>query len=163
MSKFAEDTSVSVEKTRAELETVLNKFGATSFGYLTEPGRAIIGFRFHDKNIRFFLPLPSPTENRFTEYKRGEWGSLQRRTPDAARSLWEQACRSAWRALFNCVKFKLVAVDCKITSFEEEFLAHVVLPDGRTAGEMMIPQIDEAYKSGLMPRFTLALPHHSES
>ncbi len=93
---YAADTSTSVEKTRAELETVIGKFGADAFGYMADNGRAAITFRAHGKGVRFFLPLPSRTEKRFTEYlARG--GYRKERTPEAAQKEWEQACRSAWR------------------------------------------------------------------
>ena len=38
-----------------------------------------------------------------------------------------------------------------ITAFEDEFLSHILLPDGKTAGSWMKPQIAAAYHSGKMP------------
>jgi hypothetical protein len=161
LSGYAETTSVSVEKTRAELETTLGRFGADAFGYMTEAGRACVQFRARGKYVRFVLPLPKPDERRLTHYL--SRAVLKARTAEAAMKEWEQGCRSAWRALFLAVKAKLVAVDAKITSFEQEFLAHIVLPDGSTAGDAMLPQIEEAYATGRMPSFTLALPAPKES
>jgi hypothetical protein len=41
---------------------------------------------------------------------------------------------------------------CGITTFEEEFLAHIVLPHGKgTVGGRLMPQIDKAYESDKMP------------
>jgi hypothetical protein len=41
---------------------------------------------------------------------------------------------------------------CHITTVEEEFLAHIVLPNGKgTVGDWLMPQIDKAYESGKMP------------
>jgi hypothetical protein len=160
---YAEDTSVSVEKTRAQLETLITQNGADAFGYMTGDGKAIIQFRFNGKFVRFLLPLPSSSDKRFTEYKRRGAYYPTQRTQEAAHKEWEQACRSVWRALFLAVKAKLVAVAVGITTFEQEFLAHIVLPDGRTAGEMMIPQIEDAYQSGRMPAFQLALPVRAEA
>lgn len=156
---YAADTSTSVEKTRAELETTLQKFGADAFGYMTDTGRAAITFRASGKFVRFFLPLPSQNEKRFTHGASRTWEARQ---PEAARKLWEQACRSSWRALFLCVKAKLVAVDAKITTFEDEFMAHIVLPNGRTVSEQITPMIADAYATGKMPAFTLALPKKTE-
>ena len=51
MSTFAADTSVSVEKSRAEVERTLARYGATAFGYMTEPGRAVIMFEAHGRRI----------------------------------------------------------------------------------------------------------------
>ena len=49
------------------------------------------------------------------------------------------------------IKAKLEAVTAGISTVEAEFLANVVLPDNRTAGEWMLPQIDRAYRTGEMP------------
>lgn len=38
-----------------------------------------------------------------------------------------------------------------ITEFEEEFLAHIVLPNSNTVGRWMLPQVKSAYDSGNMP------------
>lgn len=149
---YAADTSTSVEKTRAELETIIRKFGADAFAYGTDEGRAMIMFRSRGKQIRFTLPLPAQSDKRFTHSSRGA------RTVSVAYAAWEQACRSAWRALLLSVKAKLVAVEAKITTFEQEFMAHIVLLNGRTAGEEILPMINDAYNTGQMPQFTLALP-----
>ncbi len=156
MSTYAADTSVSVEKTRAEMETMLARFGADAFGYMVDAGRACIQFRCNGRYVRFVLPLPRRDDDRFVI--REVRGRKVANCPEDVLKYWEQACRSAWRALFLAVKAKLVAVDAKITTFEQEFLAHIVLPDGTTAGDVMIPQIKDAYQSGRMPKFTLALP-----
>ena len=50
--------------------------------------------------------------------------------------------RQRWRALALCIKAKLEAVECGITSFEEEFLAHVVMPNGQTFGKLALAQIE---------------------
>lgn len=139
---FAVDTSVSVEKSRAELESLLSKFGADSFGYMSEPSRALIGFRIKGKTVRFELPLPSKTERRFTHHSRGP------RRPDEAHSAWEQACRSNWRALVLNVKAKLVACSRGIATFEQEFLAHFVMRDGRTVAQATLGGLDHALHSG---------------
>ena len=62
-----------------------------------------------------------------------------------------QACRQRWRALLLVIKAKLEAVTAGISTIETEFLANIVLPDNTTAGEWMIPQIDQAYRTGQMP------------
>ncbi len=49
------------------------------------------------------------------------------------------------------IRAKLEAVESRITTFESEFLANLVLPDGGTVGEWLSPQIDEAYATGRMP------------
>lgn len=142
---YADNTQVPVERSRAEIERTLSRYGASAFGYMTEAGRAVIVFEAHGRRIRFDLPLPRPDEDRFTRHARGT------RTATAAQAAWEQACRQRWRALALAVKAKLEAVEAGIAEFEDEFLAYIVLPSGQTMGEVARPAIAAAYTSGTMP------------
>ena len=155
MSRYAENTKVAADKSRAEIERTLTRYGADQFMYGWETDAAMIAFRARGRQIRFFMPLPDKTERRFThtETKR------QRRAPEAAHAQWEQACRQRWRALALCIKAKLEAVEAGITTFEDEFMAHTVLPDGRTVSQALTPQIESAYETGHMPPL---LPDYSQ-
>lgn len=142
---YAADTSVPVERSRAELERTLQRYGATAFGYMTEQTRAVVMFEAHGRRIRFDLPLPDRQDRRFTHHSRGA------RTPAQAQEQWEQACRQRWRALNLVVKAKLEAVDAGISEFEEEFLAWICLPSGQKMGDVARPAIAHAYDTGTMP------------
>ena len=65
MARFAEGTSVSVEKSRAEIEGLIVRYGATHTAFMSAPGRAVICFEAKDRRIMFELPLPDRAENRF--------------------------------------------------------------------------------------------------
>lgn len=156
---YAEDTSVPVEKTRAEIEMMITRFGANRFMTGTEPGRAYIGFEMRGKVVRFVLPLPDQKEKRF--WQTPAYGNT--RAPEKAYKAWEQACRAAWRALGLCIKAKLEAVRQNITTFEHEFLAHFVLPNGQTMAEHFLPQLEEMVKAGQMPRLQIGSANQSSS
>jgi hypothetical protein len=145
VTRYAADTSVSVEKSRMEIERTLARYGADAFAYFAEAERAMIGFRMGSRQIKFVLILPKKDLHEFTHHSRGE------RTPEGALAAWEQACRQRWRALALVIKAKLEAVAAGITTIEDEFLAHTVLPDGSTVGEWARPQLEEAYRIGAMP------------
>lgn len=127
MAAFAATTKVQVDQTRNEIERVLARYGANKFAYFSEAGRAIILFEAHSRRIRFDLPVPEGESDK-----------------DA------QARRQKWRALLLCIKAKLESVESKIESFEEAFLAHVVMPDGITVGQHTKPLIEQTYKTGNM-------------
>lgn len=146
MGRFAENTTVAAERSRDEIEATLVRYGAGAFMYGWEEQRAVVQFRMADRLIRFDLPMPDRNERRFTHHARGA------RTESAAIAAWEQATRQRWRALALVVKAKLEAVESGITTFEHEFLAHIVLPDGSTVGQWAGPQVAEAYLSGAMPK-----------
>ncbi len=144
---YAEKTSVSALKTKADIEALVQRYGADQFisGYRDDI--AVIGFSMAGRQIKFFLPLPDKNSREY-------WytpGRGQRRSDKAAYEAWEQACRSRWRALYLVIKAKLEAVEAGISTVEREFLYDIVLPDGRTAGEWLTPQIEEAYQTKQMP------------
>lgn len=150
---YAENTSVSVEKSRHEIESTLQKYGAGRFAYMCGDNDASIAFELSGKLVRFDLPLPNKSEKRFhqTAHRRNQ------RTQEEAYRLWEQACRSRWRALFISIKAKLEACEVGITTFESEFLAHFVMPNGKTLGSQVIPQLEEMKTNGTAPRLQLGL------
>lgn len=143
MTKYAENTSVPVERSKTEIERVLGRYGADSFGYMTEGNQAVIIFVAHSKKIRFILPLPDPNDDQFGKSPTG-----RSRKSTAASEAYHQEVRRRWRALSLAIKAKLESVQTGIAAFEHEFLAHIVLPNGQTVGEMVLPAIEEAYKTG---------------
>lgn len=158
VTRYAENTTVTSEKSRAEIERTLARYGADQFMYGWDANQAVIQFRMDGRHVRFTLTLPDRDAKEFTHTpSRGT-----RRTPDQAEAEWEKACRQRWRALALVVKAKLEAVASEITEFEDEFLAHIVLPDGRTAGQFLRPQIEVAYQTGEMPPMLPALPAPSD-
>lgn len=146
MSRYAEGTQVSADKSRAEIEKTLERYGATSFFYGTEPGLAVIGFRAHDRVVKMKLPLPQPHEFEYV-LRRGR-AFKERRTQEAQLAAYQQAVRQRWRCLALAVKAKLEVVESGISTFEQEFLAHILTYDGRTVGEAVCPQLERSYASG---------------
>lgn len=147
MSGYAKGTEVAVAKTKMEIEALLMKWKAGRTAMAQEPGRAIIMFELANRRVRFEMPLPGRDEKRFT-YQRNGW---KRKTAEAAEKAWEQACREKWRALFLTVKAKFVSVESGVETFEEAFLAHLVVPGGGTVGQHALPAIAEAYTTGRLP------------
>lgn len=143
MVRYAENTQVSSDKSRAEIERTLSRYGATSFTYGWEQTRAAIAFVMEGRQIRFVLPLPDRSSDEFRLTPTGKG-----RAPNAAEGAYEQAVRQRWRALALMVKAKLEAVSAGIVSFEVEFLPHTVLPSGRTVAEDVLPAVEQAYSSG---------------
>ena len=144
MTRFAAATEVPVERSRAEIERLVNRYGATGFAYMHATGKAVIVFEMAQRRVMFELPLP-----RRDDFKRTGARNLER-SPEAALAAWEQACRSAWRALRLVIQAKLEAVESGITTFEDEFLAHIVLPDGQTVSQHVRPRIAAIYSGEKM-------------
>lgn len=153
MPEYAKDTSVTIDRSRAEIERTLERFGATGFmsGWDTENNTAMISFRLRGRYMRFRLDLPDPNDEEFIYKKLNQSAYRERRTAIQAKAVWEQACKERWRALALLIKAKLAAVEAGVVSLNDEFLASVLLPDQRTVGEWAQPQVDQAYTSGRMP------------
>lgn len=145
---YAEKTSVPVAKTKADIEELIQKYGADQFVSGFKDNKAVVGFSMAGRQIRFILTLP---EKDSPEYQYTP-GRRQKRTKEAALAAWEQSCRSKWRALYLIIKAKLEAIEGEISTVEREFFYDIVLPDGQTVGEWMSPQIEEAYKTREMPK-----------
>lgn len=144
MSRFAQATAVSVEKSEAEIKTLLRRYGADGYVSGWDHNRAQVIFRRRGLGVRFVLTLPDPKDRRFTH-------TASRGTPRSeadALAAWEQECRRAWRSLALVIKAKLEAVETGISTFESEFMAHIVLENGQTMGERFIPQIESMAKTG---------------
>lgn len=144
MTKYASETTVSPEKSRHEIETILKRYGASHYGYMSSPETSAIAFQAKERRLRFTLPMPKRAE--LNTDKRGHW-----RAEGAIDKAWEQAIRQRWRALALVIKAKLEAVETGVSTFEEEFMANIVLPSGQTMAEYALPQIAQAYESNTMP------------
>ena len=135
MALFAERTSVPTDRSRAQIDKLLERHGARKYGTSVDYGRMLarVQFAFHDRIVRFTIALPNPEKFRSV-------------------AIYEQAVRQRWRALLLVIKAKLESVENQIATFEEEFMAHIVLPNDRTVGEIVLPQIAAAYTTGRMPK-----------
>ena len=118
MKMFAEHTRVPIKQTKGDIEAICGKYGADKFGMTVETGRAIVMFQANGRTLRFVLPLPVGTDPKT-----------------------EQALRVKWRCLLLAIKGKFETVANKIETFDEAFLAHVVMEDGATAYEKMQPML----------------------
>ena len=144
--RYAAQTEVSSDRSRAEIERTLRKYGATAFAYGWEGNMAQVGFKLAARQIKFQLPLPDPGSDEFTLTPTG-----RERSGKAAEDAYEQAVRQRWRALALVIKAKLEAVEAGISTVEREFLDAIMLPDGRTVGDWLGPQLGVVYAQQAMP------------
>ena len=124
--RYAHRTQVPVDRSRAEIERLVTRYKADQFGSALDldKGRAMIQFRISSWLVRFILPLPNRNE---------------------------QDQRQRWRALVLVIKAKLEAVESRITTFEEEFLPHIVTPRGDTFADWAVPQLRAMKERGELP------------
>jgi len=145
---YAQGTDVPVERSRAELETILHKHGATSIGMLRDQAGVVLVFEMSGRRIKQSIANPDPAQYQLTDKR-------QRRSPEAVKAAVEAELKRRWRALVLIIKAKLELVASGGSTFEVEFLPHVLLPNGETVAEAMLPRIAQAYQTGSMPRLSL--------
>lgn len=129
LRRFAQGTKVDVGKSRMELESMLTKHGAVQviIGYDVS-GAGFVHFALDGRQYRLNLP------------------------PRADKRNHDQIERERWRSLVLVLKAKLEVVASELVSPEQEFLAYLVLPNGKALGAHFAPEIETIYKSGKMPK-----------
>jgi hypothetical protein len=148
MPIYAKNTEVPMERSKAEIERTLTRYGAQEFMYGWKAGQAVIGFKVHDRMYRINLPLPDRNDAQFLMTDNGR----RRTSQDSVYSAWEQATRQRWRALALWIKAVLEAAEAGIVTLEDALQTFVMLPNGRTVGEWLGTQIDEVYRTRQMPQ-----------
>lgn len=137
MKRYAQNTSVSADRSESEIRNLVQKFGADQFFSGATPEMAFVAFRLKDRMVRITLPLAhkGSSEGHPKRYVWGEEGAKKEN-------------RQRWRALVLDVKAKLVSVDSGIRTVEQAFYYDIVMPGGQTIGQLTGPQVAEAYRTG---------------
>ncbi|WP_371431360.1 hypothetical protein [Novosphingobium sp.] len=147
---YAEGTTVPFEKSIAEIITVIKKAGAGQIGRFEDASFFAIQFALADRSVRFRVPF-KPLSEMPTHDGRGA------KLTDAQRQAkFEASRRQRGRALLLVIKAKLESVESGVETFEEAFLAHIVLDGGKTVYERIREPIALEYASG-RPNPTVAL------
>lgn len=139
MARYAEGTTVAADRSRLELERLLQKFGADQFaaGWDGATGSTMVAFRLSGRQVRLDVWIPPASSDLFWSTPAG-----RKRSATAAHEEYEKEVRRRWRSLVAVVKAKLVAVEEGISTLEREFLADMVTGDGRTVEQVIRPLLD---------------------
>lgn len=130
--RYAEGTTVPVERSKQEIEKLVRLHGAAGFASSWDRDRYVIMFDMRKRRIRFDIGAPDPKVYR--EKKR-----------------WDAEERRRWRALLLILKAKLELIESNDADFEVEFLANLVIAGGQTVGAHIIPQLEILLNTGEMP------------
>lgn len=161
MPSFAADTKVSVEKSKAEIDTLLGKHGAKNrlVGQDDEDNAAVLAFEVAGRRYCIRVPMPTVEESdKCRKAVPGSWNWDEGRRRKWNERHLEQAVRTRWRVALLLIKSKLEIVRMGASSFEKEFLADLVLPNGQTAGETLGAYMAKVIANGYQA--PLALPAH---
>jgi len=146
MNLYAASTSVSVEKSRGELERLLVRHGATRYGIAHHEDGAQVSFLLSGHHVRVAVPLPSleayPDPTKLNYYNKAKTPRDWNRWNVGQRKAWidaqrDQVTRQRWRCILLIVRAKLELIEMKLSTVEREFLADITLSDGRSVLEAM--------------------------
>lgn len=134
-------SSVSIEKTAAEISDILRRGGAQAvLTEYDEKGEYIsaISFRikFGEQFVTFRLPCDwKPVyEIMYKDAsKRNIWDESRKRKIESERR--QQALRTAWRIVKDWVEAQMALVETKMVKTEQVFLPYAVMKNGQTLGE----------------------------
>ena len=149
--RYAEGTAVSSHASQAEINHLLMRYGATSFMFGQKEDGAMVAFEMRGRRIKFLLPMPDRNAQEFMMGVHPHSHKPMKLTPDNAALKYKQAAKERWRALVLCIKAKLESVESRIETFEEAFMPHIVMANGRTIGETLLPDLPRITDTGKMP------------
>lgn len=134
MKRYAETTSVPVNRSRTQIQDVLEKFGIEEFFFGTSARGQGIGFKYEGRVYKMDVPFPE-------------------RAKDMTEKQYEQAQRRRWRVLYMTLKMELEKIADGGISFEDQFLAQMCLPDGSAVADFMRkPENLELLEKSKMPK-----------
>lgn len=139
---YAEKTSVSFERSIAEIMELIQKAGADQVGQMQSPNGFAVQFTLADRMVRFRVPFDTIDDMPERDGRNARLSNTRRQ------SMVAQSRRQRGRALLLTVKAKLESVESGIETFEQAFLAHVVMADGQTIYERIGEGIALEYKRG---------------
>lgn len=147
--RYAQNTSVSVQRSQAEIHRVLERYGADNIGIAQSKAHAkvLVIFNYDGLDLKIELDLPDIQEDRFRLTETGKG-----RRPELIKKCWEQGCRQRWRRLMLSLTARLEEVEDGLLRPREAFLPWVLLPNGQTVGGWIEPRISEAIESGEVPK-----------
>ena len=128
-SRYAKGTSVTVDRSRAAISKALRDYGATGVMEGWDGDKAFVAFLHGKYQVRIVIQIPDN----------------ERRT------------RERYRVLLLLIKARFEMIATGSRTFEEEFLADIVMPNGQTVSEGALPTIRQAIEEGRMPQKLLPM------
>lgn len=127
MSRYAEGTTVTVDRSRGEITGILTTHGVQRMAWATEPAGDTLTFEL--AGHRFLFRIARPT-----------WADLagryvNTRTTDQQRAAVDAEWRRRWRANVLLLKAKLEFADGETSTVMRELMPYALLRDGRTLEE----------------------------
>lgn len=152
--RFAAGTTVSVEKSQAEIRELLRKYGVPVDDHYfagVREGNIFVTFRVDAIYYRLELPLAKAEDARFAKF------AGRAAKPNERQQMADQHAREQWRALLLVTKGLVVSIDAGLP-LKQAFVGQMLLPSNQTVQQAMPQAIQTIYDTGKPPESLLALP-----
>jgi hypothetical protein len=131
LSSLPYSTATSGDKAMAEIQRILQRFGCNKFGTMTDwdAGVLMVQFEWHGAQVSF----PANFKGYATAWlKENPWTSRK----SISQKEWEAKALeigsiAVYSILRDWIKAQVTAVETGLISFEEVFMAHIMLPNGK--------------------------------
>src|SRR4029453_10050227 len=115
MARYAKNSKVTVDQSRADIQSVVARFGCHFDGFVHETFRSIVCFRGHGRWVRFVVPIKTKND--------------------------PQIEPELWGGVLAGIKGRLINVKDGVETFEEAFYAHLVTETGKRVFEEAKPKL----------------------
>ena len=122
-TRYAEGTTTSIENSKAEIERTLRRYGVTSSAFMSTPTSGAVVFEAVGCRIRFDVPQGRD----------------------------EKENKRQWRVALLRIKTRLEEAASTGEPLQSVFLSNIVLPDGSTVGQKLLPELIEVAKGKPLP------------
>lgn len=134
MSRYAEGTTVAVEKSVEDLRRLAERYGAEEFTYAISPRQGAVMFQLDGVPLRYDVAFPTDSSLSVKQAE-AEW-------------------RRRWRVVLLRAKGQFEAHLDGDESVTRAFLSNVMLPDGSTVGDAVENYGLDAFDGGFLPALT---------
>lgn len=125
------ENATSGDKAMAEIQRILQQFGCNKFGTMIdfEAGTLLVQFEWQGQRVTF----PASFKGYAASWlKQNPWSSRRQ----SSQKEWERKALdigsvAVYSILRDWIKAQVTAVETGLVSFEEVFLAHLLLPNGK--------------------------------
>ena len=139
-----ETTEVPVWKSQGEITRLVMSKGGSGIGFMTAPPREGIEARVAIQGADYVVRIWALCREAPAKRRMGN-----RSWPEPTTAAWraqfaEQERRRIWRVLYYYLKNAFECADSGVVELREILLPHIVMPDGATIADHILPRMAEA-------------------
>jgi hypothetical protein len=145
---YAKNTTVSIDRSMAQIRIILSKAGADGTAIAEASGLAMVQFSFEGKAYKFFIHYPGRNNDQIKFTSSGK-----ERTENQIELEIEKEKKRLWRSMGLYIKAAIEAHENGIIDLKKSMLAHMLLPNGGTVYEKVESSIGKIETN---PKFLLS-------